>query len=124
MAAGGAQARWRPVEVPTHLSWDRGAMNDVVRPMIALAVGMYPPPTKTTKTQCGRRVTTKRIDNVDATCQACRAKVVADAKTLLELIRRSPELCSPEQNQRATDWALEQFSQFGSAPTGPLKEGM
>jgi hypothetical protein len=47
----------------THIGWDRGAIAEVVDPLIAVEFGVYPPPVKTTTTtRCGKRVAASRID--------------------------------------------------------------
>jgi hypothetical protein len=38
----------------THIGWDRGLLADVVDPLLAVELGIYPPPAKTTTARCGK----------------------------------------------------------------------
>jgi hypothetical protein len=101
----------------THLGWDRGAFAEVVDPAIAVELGVYPPPVKTTATMCGRRVASYRIDNQAATCPACRAEVAGWAQTTLELLAAHPELRRRARDPQAlVDALLDDLVRFTDRP--------
>jgi hypothetical protein len=101
----------------THLGWDRGAFAQVVDPAIAVELGVYPPPAKTTTTMCGRRVASSRIDNQAATCPACRAEVASWARTSVELLAVHPELRTRAKDPDAlVDALLDDLARFGLPP--------
>jgi hypothetical protein len=101
----------------THVGWDRGAFAEVVDPAIAVELGVYPPPAKTTTTMCGRRVASSRIDNQAATCPACRAEAAGWARTCLELLAAHPELRRRARDPEAlVDALLDDLARFGQPP--------
>ena len=98
----------------THVGWDRGAFAEVVEPLIAVELGVYPAPAKTTTTICGKRVASSRVDNQAATCPACRAEVARVARTTLELLATHPELRRRARDPQAlVDALLEDLARFG-----------
>jgi hypothetical protein len=98
----------------THIGWDRGAVAEVVDPLIAVELGVYPPPAKTTTTRCCRRVAASRIDNQAATCPACRAQVADLARATLELLAAHPELRRHARDPQAlVDALLDDLAHFG-----------
>jgi hypothetical protein len=98
----------------THIGWDRGAIAEVVDPLIAVELGVYPPPAKTTATRCGKRVAASRIDNQAATCPDCRAEVAELAQATLEVLAAHPELRRHATDPDAlVDALLEDLARFG-----------
>lgn len=98
----------------THIGWDRGAIAEVVDPLLAVELGVYPPPVKTATTRCGKRVATSRIDNQNATCPDCRAEVADLARATLELLAAHPELRRHVTDPDAlVDALLEDLVHFG-----------
>lgn len=103
----------------THVGWDRGVFAEVVDPAIAVELGVYPPPTKTTTTMCGRRAATSRIDNQQATCPACRAAVASWARTCLELLAAHPALRRHARDPEGLmDALLDDLVRFADRPGG------
>lgn len=111
------QRRWGWAAVSgrlTHIGWDRGVFAEVVEPLLAVELGVYPAPTKTTTSTCGKRVASSHIDNQAATCPACRAEVVRVARTTLELLVAHPELRRHARDPQAlVDGLLEDLARFG-----------
>jgi hypothetical protein len=98
----------------THIGWDRGAIAEVVDPLLAVELGVYPPPAKTTTTRCGKRVAASRIDNQAATCPTCRAEVAGFARATLELLAAHPELRRHAKDPEGlVDALLEDLARFG-----------
>jgi hypothetical protein len=98
----------------THIGWDRGAIAEVVDPLIAVELGVYPPPAMTTATRCGKRMAASRIDNQAATCPECRAEVADLARATLELLAAHPELRRHATDPDAlVDALLEDLARFG-----------
>jgi hypothetical protein len=101
-------------EHPTHIGWDRGLFAEVVNPLLAVELGMYPPPAKTATAMCGKRVAAARIDNQAATCPACRAEVASFARATLELLAAHPELRRhPMTPEALVDALLDDLARFG-----------
>jgi hypothetical protein len=97
----------------THIGWDRGAIAEVVDPLLAVELGVYPPPAKTTTTRCGKRVAASRIDNQAATCPACRAEVAGLARATFELLADHPELRRHAHDPQAlVDALLDDLARF------------
>jgi hypothetical protein len=98
----------------THVGWDRGLFAEVVDPLLAVELGVYPPPAKTTTARCGKRVAAARIDNQAATCPACRADVTSFARATVELLAAHPELRRHTRDPKAlVDALLEDLARFG-----------
>jgi hypothetical protein len=98
----------------THIGWDRGAIAEVVDPLIAIELGVYPPPAKITTTRCGKRVAASRIDNQAATCPDCRAEVADLARATLELLAAHPQLRGHATDPDAlVDALLDDLARFG-----------
>jgi hypothetical protein len=98
----------------THIGWDRGLLAEVVDPLLAVELGIYPRPAKTTTARCGKRVAAVRIDNQAATCPACRAEVAGFARATLELLAAHPELRRPAKDPKAlVDALLDDLTRFG-----------
>jgi hypothetical protein len=101
----------------THIGWDRGVFAEVVDPLLAVELGVYPPPAKTTTTRCGKRVAAARIDNQAATCPACRAEVADLARATLELLAAHPDLRGHTKDPEAlVDALLEDLHRFAGPP--------
>jgi hypothetical protein len=100
-------------ERPTHIGWDRGLFAEVVDPLLAVELGIYPPPAKTTTAMCGKRVAATRIDNQAATCPTCRTEVAGFARATLELLAPYPELRRHSRDPDAlVDGLLDDLARF------------